>query len=331
MMSLRAPDGALPPDASPDASRPVPSLAAARARLDLSRLLGRISACIFLLAAIAVLDALQTLVRHEFNSIDLVPGESVPLSGMLPAGAKNHGELDLRIEGAPGIRLVPRETYKGFWMGGQMWRADLSADSGMAPGEGVVTVVDIIPPATEQGKGEKNDFDDRDRSLLFGGRQNPALVFTVTVWPTESARRAADSSLFRRLTGLPAFGVAVVAVLLAIAAGIGNWLAFGKAEAGLAAHGVFFIHGLQDLRPKGGTNAGKSGPPGLAGYRAAFARAGEKLAPGDPVLLCDRAWNERGRGRIVEVDALKAYALFPRDGVRPRYGWLVTREKAEKC
>ena len=312
----------IPAGGEADASSPDPRGAAgtplseARKLLARSRLFGRLSACIFLLAALAVVDALQTLVRHEFNTLDIVAGETMLVSGMLPADAKSHDDLEVSIEGAPGVSFTPVETYKGFWMGGHMWRAELSAEPGTPPGKVVITITDIIPPP----KDAPATYDDRDRSILYGGQQNPALVFGLSVWPSEKERRAADSSLFRRYTGFPAFGVAVAAVVLALLCGIANWRIFARAESALAAHDVFFIHGLKDL-PAGGQ--------ALSGYKAAFARAGRPLTRGQEVLLLDRDWREHGRGHIVETDAVKGYALFPHGGTRPKYGWLVMRAAAD--
>ena len=312
---------------APDVPVPArPSLAEARALLARSRLLGRVSAFIFLLAALAVVDALQTLVRHEFNTIDLVPGETVLVSGMLPAGISKYEDLVIEIQGDPNISFTPLETYKGFWMGGHMWRAELSAAKDALPGQAVVTVVDIIAPETDS-----KNFDDRDRAILFGGQQNPALVFGITVWPSESARQAGDISVFRRITGFPAFGVAAFAVFVALLAGLANWRFFCKAETALAAHGVFFIHGLKEVRDEAsGANPASSLRAPLDGYKAAFARAGHSFVRAEPVLLYDRNWKEQGRGSIVGIDKYKAFALFPLDGIRPRYGWLVLREMVKQ-
>ena len=109
-MNALVPDATAPPNAS---------LAAAKAQLDVSRLLGRVSAWIFLLASIAVLDALQSLVRHEFNSIDLVPGETVQLSGMMPSGAASHTDLDVRIEASPASGLSPWKRSRASGWGGR--------------------------------------------------------------------------------------------------------------------------------------------------------------------------------------------------------------------
>lgn len=283
-----------------------PSREEGKRLLTRSRLLGRVSAFIFILAAFAVFDGLQTLIRHEFNSIDVLPGEELLVSGMLPGGTKSHEEIIVHIEGDPGIRFNPIETYKGFWMGGHMWRARLDVPANCPPGRAEITVVDILPE------------EDKDKTS-FAGQQNPALVFAVNIFASESERRAADNSLLRRLTGFPPFALAAVAVLCALAAGFASWRTFGSAEKKLARHGVFFIHGVKELKNDG------MGPFPVAGYKAAFAHAGQKFYRDEPVILYDGNWREQGRGHLVEVSKIKGFALFPLDGVRPKYGWLVAR------
>ena len=199
-----------------------------------------------------------------------------------------------------------------------MWRAELVADLDMQPGNAVITVKEIIPlPAA---KGETQSLDARDRSILFGGRQNPALVYGITIWSSAAERRANDNSLFRRHTGFPAFGVTVVAIFLAVGVGMINWRVFGRAETALAEHGVFFIHGIKEQPiPDAGARA-------LSGYKTAFARADRSFTKDETVILLDRAWKEQSRGRVTEMDTVKAYAMFPQGGVKPQYGWLVRKE-----
>ena len=363
---------------------PARPLAECKALLDRSRLAGRISAFIFLLAALAVVDGLQTLMRHEFNRVDIIPGEQISVSGMLPYGVEKHTDLDVEITGEAGISFTPIEVYKGFWMGGKMWRADITAAPDARPGKTIVTVVDYPPvkkeaggklagqgkteapalgevsatgealtvpaapgaslalehkaPSTTTPEGAEEHLQNpaanaagqtnrasgsaasaRDDSEL--SPQNPTLVFAVTIWPSDAARRLADNSFFRAYTGVPAFAAAAGATLLALLAGVGNWLLFGRAEAGLAAHGVYFIHGIKVLSinpkdPKEQTD----------GIKVAFAHAGHSdFTTNESVILYDRGWKDQGRGTIIEVDEIKAFALFSKRGVHPEYGWLISR------
>jgi hypothetical protein len=214
------------------------------------------------------------------------------------------------MEGDPCLRFTPLETYKGFWMGGQMWRAALDADASCTAGRGVVTVVDILP------------FEDKGKTA-FAGKQNPALIFAVNIFADQATRQAADNSIIRRYTGLPAFGIAAAAIICALLAGLGNWLVFSTAEKLLAENGVFFIHGLKVLE-----NTPKSPSP-LVGYKVAFAHAGKKFYRNEPVVLYDDHWQAQGRGEVIEVTKIKGFALFPKNGVQPRYGWLLARAEEE--
>lgn len=292
--------------------------------LSRSRFLGRISAFVFLLAAFSVFDGLQTLIRHEFNRIDLLPGETVFVSGMLPADAKSHEDLVVKMEGTPGLTFTPIETYKGFWMGGHMWRAELSAVSHMKPGKATVTIVDIINPEPESGEGK----DSRDRAVLYGGQQNPALVHGVTIWASESERRGANHSFLLRLFSVQPFMLAAVCAALAIAVGIGNWRVFVFAEKALAVHEVFVVHGVKQMAV-----AARQALPGqhvsaTSGIRVTFFHLGKHFNIGEPMVLLDRQWQEQGRGQILDIEKSKANALFADGTPFPRYGWLVTR--AEK-
>lgn len=296
---------------------PLPSLEQSKALLARSLVWGWLSAILFFIAAMAVADSLQSLIRHEFNSIDLVPGERLLVSGMLPADAQEHSDLVVQVSGDAAITFTPLETYRGFWMGGRMWRAELVAAPDALPGNAVVTVRDILPS-------------DDKRNTPFAGLQNPALVFDVRLWPSESARRSADTSLFRRVTGLPAFGVAVGVFFLAALAGMANWRSHAQAEKALARNGVFFIYGIKKLN---GTEQADRFGPHRTGYETTFDLAEREnlFQRGDAVLLLDRKWRKQGEGGIVKVNESKgtAQALFPLDGARPRYGWLVRRDRVE--
>ena len=306
---------------------PVGDLEKSQKMLARSRFFGRVSAIVFFLAALAIIDALQTLMRQEFNHIDALPGERISVAGVLPAGMTSHEGMQIIVEGDPGVSLLPFETYKGFWMGGNMWRASLvvapdagvtgggesagmHGENGSVPGNAIVTIVDYLPLK----KGTQASTDSEPEL----GQQNPALVYTVTIWPSEAARRAADISFCRRFTGFPAFFLAGLSVGLALLAGLANWKTFSLAERGLAGHGIFFIHGIKEL-----IAGAKADGAEESGSKVAFARLGRSLVVGDKVALVDRSWRECSEGRIVELTDIKGFALFPKEGVTPQYGWLV--------
>ena len=301
-----SPAGRLLPQDSPD-------LEAGKKNLIRSRILGKFSACIFLIAALAVVDGLQTLMRQDFNSVSLIPGETVLMSGMMPQNATSHTELNADMEGLSGLTFKPVTSFKGFWMGGNMWRAELTAGATAGSGKGTLTVVDMVP-MKKVGQASVRD-EDRARQPVPGNAtdapilgQNPALVYSVSVWPSAVERMAAEHSLLRRYTGQAPFAVAGVAAGLALLFGIGNFVCFARAEARLARQGVYVIHGVKKQAD---------------GLDASFAHAGQNdFAPGNAMALYDAHWREQARGVIVKKDHIKGFARFSPDRP-PRYGWLV--------
>ena len=319
--------------ASPNKAGAKSSLAGAKRCLVLSRWLGKASACFFILAALCVADALQTLVRYEFNRIDIIPGEEIAVSGLMPYEISSHADMEFSFEGVPGLDFKPMETFKGFWMGGMMWRAVLTASPDIAamqqddayPWQCALTVVDIMP-MRKVGTGEEA----ADGEEEYLGLQNPQQVYSIQVWPDAASRQAADLSFSRRLTGYPAFGLGFGVLALALLAGVGNWFMFSRAEVRLARYGIYVIHGIKAIDPKNpsGPLARKGKGPKAKTPRdkkVAFAHAGiYHFKPGSPMALLDASWQQRATGIVIEIEKFKAFAVFSAHGVAPRYGWLVS-------
>lgn len=298
----------------------VSELESGRKKLAFARLLGKISACVFLIAVLAVIDGLQTLMRQEFNAVSLCPGESATISGMMPLDTASHTDLAVELDNLSGLVFRPIESFKGFWMGGRMWRASLTASASASPGKGTLTVVDMVPlkkvgqTTVPEEKGVPQPAPANASSATVMG-QNPALVYSVTVWPSAAERDAAVFSFLSRHTGQPPFVVAGAATALALLLGLGNFLLFSRAEKRLAHQGVYFIHGIKKKDD---------------GLHASFAHAGQDaFMPGDPVLLYDANWREHGQGAIADKDPVKGFALFAPE-TPPRYGWLVALVKEER-
>ncbi len=306
--------GSLAPFASPE-------LKAGRKNLVWSRVLGKFSAFIFFLAALAVVDGLQTLMRQDFNSIAVIPGETVTMTGAMPQNASGIADLVVETEGLSGLKFTPTDSFKGFWMGVNMWRAELSADAGASPGKGTLTVVDMVPmkkvgqaAVRDEDRSRESKPDAASPTSIMG--QNPTLVYSVMVWPSAAEREASEFSFIRRYTGWASFAVAGAATALALLFGVGNFVCFAKAETRLARHGVYVIHGVKKRED---------------GLHASFAHSEQSgFQPGDAVLLCDTHWQEQGKGVIADKDRFKGFARFS-PATPPRYGWLVAlaRENPE--
>lgn len=300
------------------------------------KLWGKISATLFLFAALAVLDGLQSLARHDFNSFDLIPGETTFISGMLPEGVTSHEDLVIRLEGADGVgaggvdglTVRPVASFKGFWLGGQMWRAEVTVPDFVVPGKAFLTVVDLIRPSRKVSKdngGESQNTPDpimgeevqEDLPLV----QNPMLVYAVTIWPNALARQKAEKSMVRRLAGFSPFWLAGFSAVFAILAGIKGWFTFGLVEKTLARRGLYIVHGVKKPGSPSPTGQTTESWQALCAYFEDPA-----LNVGDAVFLIDNAAAIRGEGVVREMKPDSFMAAFPTDGTAPVYSWLVVKQ-----
>lgn len=298
------------------------------------KLWGKISATFFFLAALAVVDGLQALARHDFNSFELIPGETTFISGMLPEGVTTHEDLQINVSGVQGLSVRPVASFKGFWLGGQMWRAEVTVPEFAPPGQASLTVVDLVRAtrkvpqdeakgnlASKQVKKEAAELSQEELPLV----QNPMLVYGVTIWPTALDRQRAEKSLVRKISGFSSFWLAGFAAIAAILAGIKGWFTFATVEKRLATKGFYIVHGVK-----------KPGSPSPSGYdteawQALCAYFGDpSLNVGDEVTLFDNEARPRGEGIVREMRADSFMAAFPANKQAPVYSWIIAK-RAPEC
>jgi hypothetical protein len=265
------------------------------AALNRAYLIGRVSACLCFCALFSLIDGFQGLVREDFNHIELPVRGRMMLSGAMPADLTDHTRLAAEIDGIEGLRFTPLTSFKGFWMGGAMWRGELEA--GAVPGTAVLTVRDLVP-AKKAGSNAT--------SMV----QNPAQIYRITVWASEAELRAAQPSFLRRLTGLPPFPAAGLFLLAGIGFGAWHALRFHRVQCALAAEGFFLVYGVL---------------PHEKGVQAAFSPAGreEDLRTGLPVILLGPEGGEAASGILDECGPKKYAALFAEGPTPPRHGDLL--------
>jgi len=132
---------------------------------------GAFCCVIFLLAA---LDGLSAQFRQPSNVFQLLPGESVKINGSL--GERIEGVQELEYFGSSDlIRLSFDAVHSGFWLGGQMWRGELTVDPGTKPGDYGLSV-------TQRGK----------------EAQKPSSVFVIKIHEDYQALRGSSKSFIRR-------------------------------------------------------------------------------------------------------------------------------------
>ncbi|MBU1564031.1 MAG: hypothetical protein KJ630_00210 [Proteobacteria bacterium] len=164
--------------------------------------LSGILAMILLVAALmAFVDAMIGGLSGNSGTIALIPGSRFLISGPMPP--KTEAIAHFVIEGQPAddsLRLIPEAIFSGYWFGGSMWRGAIVVSPDARDGNYTLVV--------------------KDR---FGEKQNPALVFTVRIWPDLATQNAHSPSFLTRKTGLSPFVFAGGFLLGGIIAGCLNF------------------------------------------------------------------------------------------------------------
>jgi hypothetical protein len=140
---------------------------------------GRVSAVFIVAAIFCLADGLYSSVRVGADVLELLPGQTLMISG--PSPLKNPLDSDLAAQITPprdDVRFVLEGFFASYWFGSAMWRGAVQADAGAEPGR---------------------------RELLIRFRGAPAKSaqkFLVIVWESEDVKRAEDPSTVRRFTGV---------------------------------------------------------------------------------------------------------------------------------
>lgn len=165
------------------------------------RRLGAVSAVLLVVVLLGLIDGLQAQMRTGSEYLELLPGQSVGLSGPLTIKNPVHSDLVARFtpENAP-LAFNLEGFFAGYWFGNGMWRALVTADS-------------LAEPGVYQM-----------RAAFRGASAKSAQHFTVVVRADEAAMRAGSASMIRRLTGYNPFVVAAIFGGLAVFGGIGVYL-----------------------------------------------------------------------------------------------------------
>ncbi|WP_027187609.1 hypothetical protein [Desulfovibrio cuneatus] len=173
---------------------------------------GVVACVLFLLAALAGLDALQSYWCTPSNEVALVGGESTVISGPMPKNAGKpqylepiwlgSAKLSFALEGESGNATSKKST----------WKATLHAGNVQRVQTGTLVVEDLML-ATEKETGSVTKI------------QNTDLVYSIVIYPSADAMKEAQPSILARYVGVT--GGAVAAALAALGggcAGVYWWL-----------------------------------------------------------------------------------------------------------
>lgn len=173
--------------------------------------LGLVSGILLAVALLGLFDGLLAEMRGGTNQLELLPGESLTLSG--PAALKNPVTSDLVARLTPPdapLRFKLEGFFTGYWFGNGMWRGEVMAAPDAAPGSYGL------------------------RITFKGAIGQAPQVYTLIVHADAAARREASLSFLRRWLDINPF------VLAALCGGAGVLLggatyAFGRRHVRLLA------------------------------------------------------------------------------------------------
>lgn len=172
---------------------------------------GLVSGLLLAVALLGLFDGLLAEMRGGTNQLELLPGESLTLSG--PAALKNPVSSDLVARVTPPdapLRFTLEGFFTGYWFGNGMWRGEVMAEPDAAPGS-------------------------YGLRITFRGAVGQApQVYTLVVHADAAARRAASLSFLRRFLGVNPFVLAALCGGLGVLLG-GATYAFGRRHVRLLA------------------------------------------------------------------------------------------------
>ena len=236
----------------------------------------RLAALLMVVALLSVIDALTEGFRKDFNTFHMLPGNAETLTAPLPPKAADLPDVRFVVEPAKGLRLTPQGVYKGFWMGGTMWKAEVTADADAAPGEYVAAAL---------GPGETEP--------------HPTQRFRFIVFSDREGLRAKSSSYCVRLFDVAPYAATAGSCAAALVFGLASYLLARQQEERMRLEGKAEIYML------------KRSPEGMVISFGLGERDG--LFEGAQVAVCDETGHEVGRGIVVECAAGSASARLAAD------------------
>ncbi len=189
--------------------------------------LGRLCLLASLIALISVLDMLAASYRKPANDLDIITGRSFKITGNVYGNVKSAHDIAV-VSDSPELTLnFDKDIFSGYFLGVQMWRAELNAGSSLRPGK---YHLKLIPPELPEIKSD-------DRQKL-----DALLSYTVNVHADIKSQRQGSLSLINRYTGVSPWFVAIAFFLMALSTGAWIFVISGKIDAEMARQGFAEIY-----------------------------------------------------------------------------------------
>jgi hypothetical protein len=160
-------------------------------------LAGWAGALFFLLAFLALLDGLIGQFREPANLIKLLPGQTTEIDGPLQEEVTGVRELTY-FSDSDLLTISFATVHKGYFLGGLLWRGQITASPRLQPGEYHLTVTPLRSTSPEA-----------------------TLGFRIEIFSDPRSLRRSSKSLIRYYTGISPWGAAAAClpgILLAFGA-----------------------------------------------------------------------------------------------------------------
>jgi len=250
-------------------------------------LAGKAGAIFCFLTLAVLLDGLIGQFREPAHIIKVLPGMTVQINGELVEEVKGVQDLT-SMSDSDQLTVSFEAVHKGYFLGGDMWRGRLTAESQIQPGEYHLNVLPKTSSST---------------------RKTPA--FRILVYADALSLQRSSKSLIRSYLGISPFGVAAACVPgILLALGLVYFLT-GKRDALLARVGRAEVYRV--TRRDGG-------------YEIRFALGtAHGLAPGAHVRVLNAAGQAVGIAQVEESTPTDSLAVVTADQ-EIKAGYLVARQ-----
>ncbi|MHC1727153.1 MAG: hypothetical protein AB9866_14295 [Syntrophobacteraceae bacterium] len=159
------------------------------ARKNRTALLG---AALCILTLVCGADGGIAYLREPFNSLRMLPGESMRLTGPMAPGVADLEAMTFQSDSGS-IAMNLEELISGFWLGARMWRGTLRLSADIEPGKYLVSVY---------GKEDQKKVGDN--------------TFQIIVYKDLQAYLSDSKSLIQRYSGFSPWSVTAFSFLLVL-------------------------------------------------------------------------------------------------------------------
>jgi hypothetical protein len=185
--------------------------------------IGKAAAFFCMVFLLASFDGLAALFRQPVNTLELLPGQSVPIDGNLSKDIESVAQLEFAGDSA--LMWVSFEgAHAGFWLGELKWRVKLTVSPAILPGEYRLSV---------DSKGSAST--------------KPLSVFQIKVYKDYHSLREGSKSFLRRYLGFSPWVVFACFLMLACMAFGGVYRLSHRRDVLLAQQGKAEIYRISKI------------------------------------------------------------------------------------